>query len=230
MSIENSWLQKVYSDKPVDWLSIVFVDNANFRVPAWLSQKQPKGFDFNYRSDLNSPGAAQISDLWRWIEGLPTDTANATSMKVLWDRAARLERVFNGRDPGSYAQPSLSGQDVRFDYKETTDGAITLGHGEYAFEASFSGAGYNSVHMYNDPPSIEAIGLVHSVDSDTRPLDSHLSLGRSVTPKVGQTVVMMNKQGILCSLILRHVQDEVNDQNGYTSPHVIFSYQIHELI
>ena len=54
-----------------------------------------------------------------------------------------------------------------------------------------------------------------------------LTPARTVTPTVGQGAVLMNHQGMLCTIRILRVQPEINDRYEYTSPHVVFHYEIH---
>src|SRR3989338_9067222 len=81
VGIENKWIRSVFKNKPTTWLSVVFVRNPQRKLPAWLDSHNPKGFNFNSDPAKNEfPGAAQIDDIWRWIEGLPTDKTLAVPL------------------------------------------------------------------------------------------------------------------------------------------------------
>jgi hypothetical protein len=57
VAIENNWIKSVFEEKPVSWLSVLFVDNPHFSLPSWLIDERPKGFNFNSNPDTNSfPG------------------------------------------------------------------------------------------------------------------------------------------------------------------------------
>ena len=81
VGIETGWISGVFTNKPATWLSVVFVRNPERKLPSWLVDHNPKGFDFNATVEKNQfPGAAQIDELWRWIEGLPADKANSVPL------------------------------------------------------------------------------------------------------------------------------------------------------
>jgi hypothetical protein len=222
VGIENQWIRSVFEEQPVSWLSVLFVNNPRFSLPAWLTDRGPKGFNFNSKPDLNNfPGIEQMDDLWRWIEGLPADKAHALSAAVLLERMARIERIDAMRDPANYANPALKDR-ITFPYKDHKH--YTLGHGEYEFKVEFSDRGSDGVYVYIDS-DLKAVGLVTTSDFDPRTVETFLRQGRFVEPVVGQSVVMMNLIGALCIMKIEGVQLEVNAAVHVPSA-VTFSYEI----
>lgn len=222
VAIENNWIKSVFEEKPVSWLSVLFVDNPHFSLPSWLIDERPKGFNFNSNPDTNSfPGFEQMDDLWRWIEGLPADKAHALTAKVLLERMARIERIDAVRDPANYANPALKDRGT-FPYKAHP--YYKLGHGEYEFRVNFSDRGGAGVYVYTDS-GLKALGLLPASIIDMRAIDTFLRPGRFAEPDVGQSVVMMNELGALCIMKIEAVQIEVNDP-VYVSSAVTFSYEI----
>jgi hypothetical protein len=224
VAVENEWVKGVYEDRSPNWVSIVFVNNSSFLFPSRLEKHKPKGFDFNADpSSDNFPGSEQLEDLWRWIEDLPADITNATHLPVMKQRATRLEQIANLRDPPQWTSPGLIG-DVHFKYGDYDRGTFKIGRGEYEFAVNVSGAGRDSVYFYRD--EIEAMGLAPSGTTAADNLASFLTPGRTVSPRVGQKVILMNKSGVLCTVVLTAVQDEINSHE-YVAPYVNFSYTIH---
>lgn len=171
VGIENKWLEGVFQEKPTSWLSVLFVNNPNFRLPAWLINENPKGFDFNATPEKNSfPGVEQMDDLWRWIEGLPADKAHALPAAVLLERTARLERIDVLRDPANYANPAIEGR-ITFAYKDNSH--YKIGNGEYEFKLSFSGRGTNSVYMYRGR-ELKAIGIITNPNFEYSTIETYL--------------------------------------------------------
>jgi len=222
VAIENRWIRDVFTDMPEPWLSVLFVDNAQYKLPAWLADKQPKGFNFNSRPEFNQfPGIEQLDDLWRWIEKLPADKEHALSPAVLLERRARLERIDAMRDPANYANPALKGR-VTFQYDDHSH--YTVGHGEYQFKIVFSNRRSDSVYVYNDA-GLKAVGLVARPDFDIAAIGEFLRPGRAARPIVGQRVVLMNEAGALCVVTIDAVQPEINAAT-YTAASVTFDYEI----
>lgn len=222
VGIETNWISGVFDDKPATWLSVVFVRNPKHQVPEWLVHHNPKGFNFNSDSDSNKfPGAVQIDEVWRWIEGLPADKSNAIPLSEVRKRSARMERIDALRDSGNYSNPKLNGR-VTFRYSDHRD--YTIGHGEYEFKINFSSCGSDSVYVYTDS-GLKAVGLITTASYDPDTVESFLTPARIATPRVGQSVVLMNRNGALCVITIDEVQAEVNGTE-HVPPHVTFSYGV----
>jgi hypothetical protein len=222
VGIETKWISTAFMGKPAAWLSVAFVRNPRRKLPKWLEDHNPKGFDFNSSPEKNEfPGAVQIDHLWRWIEELPADKTHAVPLSVIRKRAARIECADARRDPALYASPSLNGR-VTFRYRDHAH--YTVGHGEYEFNIKFSGCSHDSVYVYIDS-GLEAVGLINSPNFDPLSVESFLTSGRNVTPIVGQRVVLLNPDGALCVIAINEVQCEVNAEE-YVPAHVTFTYEI----
>ncbi|MCA6969807.1 toll/interleukin-1 receptor domain-containing protein [Pectobacterium carotovorum] len=222
VGIETKWISEVFANKSAKWLSVIFVQNPERKLPNWLNEHNPKGFDFNSNSDRNEfPGSIQIDAIWRWIEGLPADKSHAIPLSVLRKRAARLERIDTLRDPANYTNPALNGRET-FCYRHHAH--YTVGNGEYQFKIAFSGCSQNSVHLYIDG-GLKAVGLITAPDFDPLTVESFLTSARDVSPIVGQKAVLLNSDGALCVITIDEVQREINTKE-YVPEHVTFSYEI----
>jgi hypothetical protein len=222
VATETRWISSVFSQKPVTWLSVVFVRNPEHNVPTWLVHHKPKGFDFNSDPSTNTfPGTEQIDDLWRWIEGLPDSKANAIPLAEMRRRTARVEDIDARRDPALYADPSLKGR-VTFRHRDNRD--FKMGHGEYEFKVQFSACSIDSVYVYSDY-GLKAVGLITTPNYDPLIVNSFLTPGRLVSPRVGQSVVLLNSHGALCVLKIEEVQREIN-ATDYVPEHVTFAYEV----
>lgn len=222
VSIENQWIRSVFREKPVSWLSVLFINNPQLKLPTWLADEHPKGFNFNSHPDRNDfPGVEQVDNIWRWVEGLPADKAHALSASVLRERISRIERIDAMRDPSNYANPALND---RVTFCHGDHGGYTVGHGEYSFKISFSGHGDDSVFVYSDG-GLKAVGLITASNYDPLTVGNFLRPGRAVTPRVGQSVVIMNSFGALCVIKIEVVQREVNSSTPLPGK-VTFVYEI----
>ncbi|WP_430336208.1 toll/interleukin-1 receptor domain-containing protein [Rhodococcus sp. ACT016] len=223
---ENSWIAEVKADRPATWLAVLFKDNPDYQLPDWLADASPKGFPFNHDPSrpADFPGSEQVEDLWRWIEGLPTNRDHATPIATLRERSSRLEQHSLRSDPSQWRSPSLSGE-VRFAYADAPHKNFHWGYGVSEFSFHVSGHGSDSVYVYKDP--IEAVGIVRSTDYEDADLAGHLSPGRSVVAHVGHTVVLMNKHGRLALVEMLDVQSEVTN-GSYVAPHVTFRWRVVE--
>lgn len=221
VGIETTWISRAFMGKPATWLSVVFVRNPEHKLPNWLNDHNPKGFDFNSSPEENEfPGSFQIDEIWRWIEELPADKTHAVPLSLVRKRAARLERTDARRDPALYANPALNGR-VTFRYQDHAH--YMVGHGEYEFKINFSGCSQNSVYVYRD--GLKAVGLITVPTFDPLTVESFLTPGRVVAPIVGQRAVLLNSYGILCVIAIDEVQREVN-ATEYLPEHVTFTYEI----
>lgn len=228
VGIENAIIRGAIDSKSENWLAPLLVRNKKGRLPKWLNGKKPKYFDFRTVYDKDSfPGAEQIDDLWRWLVGLSPDKEQAVSLATLRKRAYRIERIGDLRAPGTWSHPEISKQGVEFSYIDAPRKTITLGAGSYSFSLTVSECSENSVYVYAD--YVKAVGLVTDGKSyDEMDADcayGYITPGRTITPRIGQSFVLMNEEGILCSVALRSVIRERNSEI-YEKPKIIFDYKI----
>lgn len=163
----------------------------------------------------------------RWLAGLSPDKQHAVSLATLRERACRIERVDELRDPSVWMTPRLVSEGVVFPYADAPQNTMTLGSSSYSFSLSVSERGEDSIYVYND--YIRAVGLV----TDAVPYEGphaetacrYITPGRTVTPRMGQTVVLMNDEGCLCFVKLTGVKRERND-DAYQKPEIVFDYRI----
>lgn len=223
VGVETKWISGVFKNKPATWLSVVFVRNPKLKMPAWLVDHNPKAFNFNSNPGKNEfPGAAQVDDVWRWVEGLPAGKTNAVPLAEVRKRAARIERIDVLRDPAIYASPALKD---RVTFRHRDHHGFTVGHAEYEFKIHFSGRGTNGVYVYTDG-GLKAVGLITTATYDPSTVDAFLTPARTAKPIVGQSVVLMNPHGALCVITIDEVQPEVNTAAQYIPEHVTFTYEI----
>lgn len=221
---ESRWISEVHGDREANWLSALFVNNPGCRLPAWLDETMPKGFDFNHSSDSlqQFPGAEQVEDLWRWIAGLPTNRDSATPIARLRERSTRLEQQAARTEPSQWRSPDLVGE-FRFAYEDAPRKTFRWGFGESDFAFTVSGHSNNSIYVYKDYGT--AVGLIRGGTTDDADLGRHLVPGRSVTPCAGQSVVLMNEHGRLSVVEIVEVQRETTDV-PYTAPSVTFRWRV----
>lgn len=135
-------------------------------------------------------------------------------------------KIFDGK--ASNVPPprmtSLSGEAV-FDYSNY-NGRYILGRGLLEFETQWSKADNRSIHVYNDPPSINGIALGHR---EWTTIDQIVNAGlldytsRARTPRVGQIVMFRNKHGFYAAAHLMEVKDNTR---GDDSDELRFLYVI----
>lgn len=222
---ENRWIAESYADHEPAWLTALFIDNPGCVLPKWIESRMPKGFPFNHipASLQQFPGSEQIEDLWRWVAGLPANRDNATSISTLRQRAERIERHALLSEPSQWRSPDLVGE-FRFAYEDAPDGTFRWGFGASGFAFSVSGRGSDSIYVYKDYG--KAVGIVRGTLDDPD-LERHLIPGRTVTPSVGQSVVLMNEHGRLAVVKIVDVQSE-STAGSYIAPHVTFRWRVIE--
>lgn len=107
-----------------------------------------------------------------------------------------------------YASQRLTGR-VSFNYSDNNH-RYTIGHDELLFETAWSKASDTSIHMYNDPPSIDSLALVRGV-ARINQLSSVSQLdfsSRSRTPEEGDIVVLKNKYGKYAAIKILDIKDQ----------------------
>ncbi|WP_336633128.1 MULTISPECIES: toll/interleukin-1 receptor domain-containing protein [unclassified Microbacterium] len=223
---ENRWISEVYGDRLPSWLSVVFIDNPRHALPAWLTETTPKGLDFNFDPDRpeRGPGAEQIEDLWRWLQDLPANRDAETSMVTLRERAARLERAELRRDPSQWHSPALEGE-ATFRYADAQRNTYTWGFGDSEFALEITGQGADSIYVYRDPAQIAAVGIAYDRALDAQVLEAQLSPGRTMSPSIGQSVVLLNQSGRIALVDVLDVQDE-ETAPAYVAPFVTFRWRV----
>ena len=61
VGVENSWVRGVYAQRPASWLSVLYKDNRERRLPAWMAGRNPKGHSFGSQPDSGAfPGSEQV--------------------------------------------------------------------------------------------------------------------------------------------------------------------------
>ena len=222
VAVENRWIEGVVGEKPVSWLSVLFLCNPRRSLPNCIKDRRPKGFDVNSNPEQDEfPGIEQMDDLWRWIEGLPADKEHALSAAMLLERMGRIERIDAMRAPANFTNPALKD---RVTFRHQDHQYYTVGHGDYAFGIKFSDRGNGTVAVYIDG-GLKAIGLVIASEFDLGTIETFLGPRRLVDAGAEQSVVMMNLVGALCIMKNEHVQDEVFAPE-HRRPEVTFSYEI----
>lgn len=228
VAIENEEIRKAIGSKPNNWLAPLLIRNAEAKLPKWMNGLNLKYFNFRSTPDQNSfPGSEQVEGLWRWLAGLPTDKKHAISPKTIRKRMYRIERIDQLRDPSNWSLPFMIGNNIEFAFENAPFNVITLGASTYKFDLSVSAASKNSIYIYAD--HLKAIGLVptHVPIQSLTPdkAAEYLNTGRYEKPKIGDSVILLNKEGCICVLTIKNI---ITDETygHHTSPSVIFDYKI----
>lgn len=137
--------------------------------------------------------------------------------------AAGLAASFWPRFRPSYAAKRLSGR-ATFDYSNN-NGLYTIGEGDLSFETKWSKASDTSIHLYNDPPSIESVAIAVGAASIEAVADaaSYDGSSRSRTLQEGEVAVLKNRHGNFAALQVLDVKDRTrsDDRDELTFRYVI---------
>jgi hypothetical protein len=122
-----------------------------------------------------------------------------------------------------YAHKRLKGR-ISFDYSNN-DGRYSIGQDEFLFETAWSKAGDTSIHIYNDPPSIDVLAVVKNKPqvSDITDASSFDFSSRVRTPEEGDIIILKNKYGNYAALKVMGIKDSSRSD---TVDEVTFEYVI----
>jgi len=111
------------------------------------------------------------------------------------------------RKKAKFRKQRLSGR-VTFDYSKNNSRYI-IGNDELKFETAWSKASDDSIHIYNDPASIEGVALALNKNriSDITNASSYDMSSRSQTPQEGEIVILKNKFGNFAALQIVDIKD-----------------------
>ena len=118
---------------------------------------------------------------------------------------------------------SLSGIAV-FDYS-SHNGRYVIGRGMFEFETEWSKASNRSIHIYNDPPSINGVALAKGYKSIEQ-ISNAASLdytSRSRTTQCGEIIVLRNVKGFYAAVQVTDIKD---DTQGNEKDELRFQYAI----
>lgn len=137
--------------------------------------------------------------------------------------AAGLTGSFWPRFRSGYASKRLSGR-ATFDYSNN-NGLYMIGDGDLSFETKWSKASDRSIHLYNDPPSIESVAIAIGAKSieDVTDAGSFDSSSRSRTLNEGEVAVLKNRHGNFAALQVLDIKDRTrsDDRDELTFRYVI---------
>ena len=124
-----------------------------------------------------------------------------------------------------YSNPGFNGE-VEFDY-DNNNGRYMIGAGSMQFKLSFSSASNVSIHIYNDPTSIEGIALAYGASSFSDITDASVFdyTSRSRTPKTGEFITLVNQNGFFAAIKLGEIKIR---SHGIERSSVSFEYKINQ--
>lgn len=112
---------------------------------------------------------------------------------------------------------------VTFNYSNN-NGVYTIGEGEYRFDTMWTKASNESIHFYNDKPTIKTVRLVKDI-ADIKKVnpEKYDSSSRARTVNVGQIAVYEN---IHNKFLIIKIIDIKDDSRGDENDELTFEYQI----
>ncbi|MFD2205744.1 hypothetical protein [Kiloniella antarctica] len=124
--------------------------------------------------------------------------------------------------PG-YADKRLKSR-ITCDYM-SNDHKFIIGHSEYQFTLQFSKRSDKSIYLYNDPPDIEEIALIHGAGQikEVRDVTALVYTNRAVIPEEGQLVALKNHEGNYAVIHIHDIRDSTRNDDR---DEVTFSYAI----
>ena len=222
-------LQVVYelkSDYVVFFVSQAWVDRAwprhERRTALSRAVKEPKEYVLPVRfDDTPVPGLSESVQYLRADEYSPAELASVIAQKL-------GVSLFEGKasEVPAPRMTSLVGEAV-FDYSNH-DGRYVIGRGTLSFETKWSKASNTSIHVYNDPPSINGVALapLHSTSiQQVVSAESFNYTSRVRTPRVGQIVVFRNVNGFYAAVQPIVIKD---DTRGDDHDELRFQYAIQD--
>lgn len=118
--------------------------------------------------------------------------------------------TFEGKasDVAPPSMGSLTGE-VAFDYS-SHNGRYAIGAGVLAFETAWSKASDTSIHVYNEPKSINGVALAKRCLSISQVKDAETLdyTSRYRTPKCGEIVVLRNTDGFYAAIHVLEIKDD----------------------
>ena len=149
------------------------------------------------------------------VPGLPDDVifVRADDYSPAQLSAAIAEKLgvdrFRGKAPDlpPPRMTSLIGE-VVFDYS-SYNGRYVIGWRDLEFETKWTKAGKTSIHVYNDPPTINGVALARGITSIPQVLNAAgLDFtSRTRTPSLSQIVVLRNAKGFYAALQVLGIKD-----------------------
>ena len=168
---------------------------------------------------------AEVPGLSRDLDYLRAENHSPAELAVMIAEKLGI-RPFQGKasDMPPPRMTSLSGE-VVFNYANH-NGRYIIGHGKLEFETKWTKGSNASIHVYNDPPSINGVALGRRDWTDIDQVTGAASLdytSRARTPLVGQVVVFRNVAGFYAAVQVLGIK---YDTRGDDSAELRFRYAI----
>ena len=220
-------LQAIYELKAD--LAVIFISKA-YVEKAWPRHERRSSFSRAAKEsreyvlpvrfdDSKVPGLSEDVYYLQAVDYSPAELAAMIAEKI---GVQPFDRKASDVPPPQMTSPA---GEVVFDYSNH-NGLYVIGHGTLKFETKWNKASNRSIHVCNDPPSINGIALgprewtTMAQVIDAQRLDY---TSRVRTPCLGQIVIFRNVHGFYAAAHLLEVKD---DSRGDKSDELRFQYAI----
>ena len=104
--------------------------------------------------------------------------------------------------------------EVEFDYS-SHNGHYIIGSGALEFETKWTKSSNTSIHVYNDPSSINGVALSHQFESIPQVVKAETLdfTSRVRTPSLGQIVVLRNTEGFYAAIKVLDIGDNSQEDD-----------------
>jgi hypothetical protein len=164
----------------------------------------------------------RYAELLREIHGFPVTARPVLGPNpfVTKDVSVEPRTAF---DSARYVMPGLSGT-VIFDYSNN-DGRFVVGNGDMLFETHWSRAGTDSIHAYNDAPSIRSIAIADGKRdfSELEDVSIFDNSSRVRSPQRDEIVIWQNTAGYYLATKINYVRSR---GHGAAADEISFTYAI----
>lgn len=151
--------------------------------------------------------------------------APTACLQFLQKLVERTEKVplHSVRAVTGYVSKDLHGQ-VSFNFTNN-NGRYVIGDGLFLFETAWTTAGADSIHVYNDPESIDSLAIAKGIAaiSQIRNVSQYDFTSRTRTPKEGEVLVLQNTNGFYAAVKVLDVMvtDRGDERDELTIEYVI---------
>ncbi|WP_109117125.1 TIR domain-containing protein [Azospirillum sp. TSO22-1] len=149
-----------------------------------------------------------------WPPGLPSTLAWEDAQRITPEQLATLIYEHLGIDvlaskASNVPPPHMSSTlgVVAFDY-HSHNGCYVIGQEQIEFETKWSTAGADSIHVYNDPPSINGVAIALGFDDIGNIADASVFdfTSRARTPRIDEIVILRNRHGFYAALKILEIK------------------------
>lgn len=207
---------------------VIFI-SADYVAKSWPRQERRAALSRQIESDVEYVlpvrfDATPVPGFPTTLQYLEADRYTPAELAVLIAKKIGLPPTAGkASDIPPPASRATSGE-VTFDYG-AFNGRFVIGTGPTEFETKWSKASDTSIHLLNDPPSINGIAIAKGATAFDQIADAatYDFTSRSRTPRVGEIAVLRNLNGFYAAVQIVNVED---DTRGAAADALTFRYVI----